>query len=376
MSFYSKNKRISKDYWTQQLNETSIHKDSPYCTNCHKYGHIYKKCQYPQESYGIMACRFATPFELFLWLWKHQKWDLFHLEPFPLHYPDHWNSYTKQKEILMICRKHSFSYIEFVRGKYNLDDTVYLTYLMKTMTEEEIGKIMNMDFETAWRDMWSTPIEKTYQQLTEHREFLPSKKKWESLKEGTWIQKMGTRYFMKLHDWIPSIRLEKVLEPEWGYPKGRKDHKEIPIETAKREFTEESNLPLSSLTFMSNILTGMDSQFSFLEDYYGSNHIHYHLYYYPALYIPCEFEEWYKGNYEKLMEWMKKPIEECIKEEEWLWKSWKEEIQSPKETLSKLEISQIQWIPIELGQHKIRHYELHHHCMYSFMKNCFDSWLC
>ena len=57
-----------------------------YCNNCGNKGHIYKHCKFPVLSYGIIC-------------------------------------FTNDKYILMIQRKDSINYIEFLRGKYKVDDT-------------------------------------------------------------------------------------------------------------------------------------------------------------------------------------------------------------------------------------------------------------
>jgi 8-oxo-dGTP pyrophosphatase MutT (NUDIX family) len=403
MSFYSKNKKINKDSWNnlipnspplEEIDMSSIitgnnhSQHGPFCTNCHKYGHVYKRCQHPQESYGIVCARFKTPMSLFLWIWKHNAWKhlpcIHRIPPVSLSFFNEtsYNTYqmdkykdTMEKEILMICRKHSFSYIEWIRGKYNLDDTVYITYLLQTMTNEEIHKILTYTFEEAWRDMWSIPKEKPLQQLMEHREYIPSKKKWDILREGTYHHKLGIQENIKLDRWISEIRNETIEEPEWGFPKGRKEIKEDPLETAKREFLEETNLPSISLTMLHTWFpTLIESGFSFLENYYGSNHIHYHLHYYPALYIPVEFYQWILHHIEEIEQWV------VSKEDimyDWMLEVWKEQITIlPKDGMnSKTEISEVEWISLQEGIKKIRSYQMYQRSVYMYLKVCFEKWL-
>ena len=53
-----------------------------YCNNCGSDGHLYRNCKLPVLSYGILC-------------------------------------FTDEHNILMIQRKDSLSYIEFIRGKYS-----------------------------------------------------------------------------------------------------------------------------------------------------------------------------------------------------------------------------------------------------------------
>ena len=67
-----------------------------YCNNCGNIGHYYKECRYPILSYGVIL------------------------------YDDTDKNNIK---IVMIERKNSLSYIEFLRGKYKLDDKEYISAL-------------------------------------------------------------------------------------------------------------------------------------------------------------------------------------------------------------------------------------------------------
>ena len=68
-----------------------------YCNNCGKRGHSFYKCKLPITSYGVIAFRH--------------------------------NPVTGNKEYLMICRKHTLGFIDFMRGKY----VVYNKYYTKVV---------------------------------------------------------------------------------------------------------------------------------------------------------------------------------------------------------------------------------------------------
>ena len=47
----------------------------------------------------------------------------------------------------MIRRKKTLGYIEFMRGRYELNDLLHLTHLFEQMTTEEVNDILNIDFD-------------------------------------------------------------------------------------------------------------------------------------------------------------------------------------------------------------------------------------
>ena len=54
----------------------------------------------------------------------------------------------------------------------------------------------------------------------------------------------------KLHLFNNTIHWD---EPEWGFPKGRRNYKEKDLECALREFEEETGIQKSSLTIIKNL---------------------------------------------------------------------------------------------------------------------------
>ena len=94
-----------------------------YCNNCGNYGHLYRNCRHPILSYGII-------------LYNKEK-------------------ETNQYRIVLVERKDSLSYIEFIRGKYkNPLNYDYIQLLIGRMTEEEKGNLLKYDFDTLWKKLW------------------------------------------------------------------------------------------------------------------------------------------------------------------------------------------------------------------------------
>ena len=75
-----------------------------FCNNCGKNGHLYHQCKLPITSVGVIAFRL---------------------------------SYYNTIEYLLICRKDTLGYIDFMRGKYNLFNKSQLQNLFDEMTINE-----------------------------------------------------------------------------------------------------------------------------------------------------------------------------------------------------------------------------------------------
>ena len=80
-------------------------------------------------------------------------------------------------KFLMIRRKHSLSYIEFIRGKYDVNNMDSIISLFKKMSPEEIDTISKNDFEYLWFDLWK----KTSKSKLFQKEFKQSKEQFEKL---------------------------------------------------------------------------------------------------------------------------------------------------------------------------------------------------
>ena len=95
------------------------------CNNCGKNGHMFQNCKYPITSVGIIAFR------------KNKE---------------------GKYEYLMIRRKDTIGFMEFVRGKYQLYNKSYIKNIMAEMTNLEKHKILTMDFHNLWNDIWNNNI--------------------------------------------------------------------------------------------------------------------------------------------------------------------------------------------------------------------------
>ena len=231
-----------------------------YCTNCGKFGHYFKLCKDPVTSLGIVCFKFDEMLNInihqlnnFLTK-KYIEIDKFNFEH--LVNLDKLNFYKDKIKFLMIRRKHSLNYIEFIRGRYNKTDIKKLTKMFELMSPEEINSIDNLDFSTLWNNLWKkTSNHKIYQ-----KEYQKSSKSFEYLKNTNILSNL--------------IKIKpKYNTPEWGFPKGRRNSFEKNMECAMREFNEETYMETDDYIILNNI-------FSIQENYIGTNNIEYrHIYY-------------------------------------------------------------------------------------------------
>ncbi len=200
-----------------------------YCGNCGKYGHSYRKCLSPILSIGII-------------LFKEENNKL---------------------EYLLVQRKDTLGFVEFMRGKYNLENITYVSKLFEIMTITERENILNLDFDTLWNNLWMKKNNNQYQ-----NEYDKSKSKFKLLKNGVYYKKS----LINIKNIINTINT-KWKEPEWGFPKGRRNLKENNLDCAIREFEEETGINKNEYIILFQI-DPIEETFS------GTNNIRYkHIYY-------------------------------------------------------------------------------------------------
>lgn len=201
---------------------------SMYCNNCGGRGHVFKTCKDPITSCGIFLLR-----EIY--------------EPMKL--PNNASNVS----VLMVRRKDSMAYMEFIRGKYDLQNLGFVKRLISNMTIEEQKKIITEDFDTLWSIMWGQGRD------THSTEYEISKKQYDKLDRLAIVKEVPSTY----------------TEPEWGFPKGRRMKGESDQTCALREFWEETNIPSEAYEIVPNI--------SYTEVFTGTNDVKYKHVYFVAL---------------------------------------------------------------------------------------------
>ena len=185
---------------------------------------------------------------------------------------------TNRLEYLLICRKHSIGYIEFIRGNYNINNVNYLLKIFKTMTLEEVQNIQEKNFNELWEDLWN--YKNKY-----NNEYKQSKNKFYNLK--------NSKYAISISELIKKTK--QYNEPEWGFPKGRKNINENNIDAAMREMYEETNISSDSYA----IKRCNEEIVTFNEEYDAFNNKTYKLIYYIAeLLLPSSIQQHF-NKYQK-----------------------------------------------------------------------------
>jgi 8-oxo-dGTP pyrophosphatase MutT (NUDIX family) len=224
-------------------------KASTMCANCGGYGHLYKSCNHPVISYGIICYNIVLD----------------------------ENTQTYIPKFLMVQRKDSLSYVEFIRGKYCSENRIYLLKLFTNMTDEERKRIINNNFDTLWKTMWCKTEDETNKNFT--KEYGEAAAKFNMLQKGYLLKSEEDEIIQFSLKYIFENTVPTYFETEWGFPKGRRNINEDDISCALREFREESGINLKSIRFMHDIKP-LEEIFS------GSNKVRYKHVYYLSRYMP------------------------------------------------------------------------------------------
>jgi ADP-ribose pyrophosphatase YjhB (NUDIX family) len=244
------------------ITASDIYEKKHYCTNCGKVGHVYKSCRDPIVSYGIIAIQLSFEQDMlqqFITLTKRISCSnkiICNSETDPNKF-----SFLKDSiKFLMIQRKFSLCFIEFIRGKYRHENKHGLTFLFKQMVPSEIQLIKTHSFEALWCMIWNDIEHKLT--ITSH-EYIEAKHQYDLL---------CTYTPYSLNYYIDNIKPYYHFT-EWGFPKGRRKRYEKNVQCAVREFEEESG-------YMSDEYILLDHVDPVEETFCGTNGIMYkHIYY-------------------------------------------------------------------------------------------------
>lgn len=213
-------------------------KQYSYCINCGKVGHINYQCKLPIISIGVIA----------------------------------YTVINNELKYLLINRKDSLGYVDFMRGKYALDDIQCIQEMLNEMTVEEHRNLLTLDFDELWKQLWNIGNINKYK-----NEEILSKERLSKLKQGIIVE--GISY--TLESLIQQCK-DNWSEPEWGFPKGRRETNERDMDTGLREFSEETGYNTNNVHIIQNVLP-------YDELFIGSNYKGYKHRYYVG-YIPSNIK--------------------------------------------------------------------------------------
>jgi 8-oxo-dGTP pyrophosphatase MutT (NUDIX family) len=189
-----------------------------FCNNCGKYGHLFYICKIPITSIGIIVFRVVNGVY----------------------------------QYLMIRRKDTLGYVDFTRGKFLVGQKQCIMNMLIQMTAYEKESLL-----------------RKYEHVKSGNGGV--KDKIADLIRGVTTPE-GEFYDLKtlimesksIYDWE---------DPEWGFPKGRRNANECDYDCAVREFAEETGYPAQILNNIRNVVP-------FEETFTGSNYNSYrHKYY-------------------------------------------------------------------------------------------------
>ena len=215
----------------------------------------------------------------------------------------------------MICRKDSLGLMDFIRGKYSVNNKYYIMNMISQMTNSEKNMLRTRSFDEIWKMVWDKEIcpygappglSKWPKGVTDsgsagsanalsgstsftagsanalgstnaHAHDDPSnsrfkseehvsREKFNQLRSGIYSGYRGTdKSFYSLETMIDECT-HSWDEPEWGFPKGRRNYNESDIDCALREFYEETGFKNKNISFIVSNLA------PFEEIFMGSNY--------------------------------------------------------------------------------------------------------
>jgi 8-oxo-dGTP pyrophosphatase MutT (NUDIX family) len=195
-----------------------------YCNNCGKPGHLYHHCKMPITSIGIIAFRIVN----------------------------------HKVEYLMIRRKDTLGFIDFMRGKYSVQNKDYIMNMLKQMTNDEKHRLKTKSFNDLWAEIWGIDIQSTQYRTEENG----SRDKFNLLKKGLIHMNAGYSLDSMIDE---SYQYPCWGESEWGFPKGRRNYMEKDYECGLREFCEETGYNKKQVRCIKNV-------FPYEEVFTGSNY--------------------------------------------------------------------------------------------------------
>lgn len=237
------------------------------CNNCGNRGHLYKNCKKPVTSYGNIVFRLDDTIE----------------------------------KVLMIQRKDSLCYIEFIRGKYDINNIEYIQILIDKCSIKEKEKLLNKNYNDLWCELWLLKENK----FNNTDDYKRGETKFNMIQNGI----LYNNDKITLQNIIDNSKT-RYIDSEWEFPKGRRNNNgESNISCAKREFCEETNYTLDDYELIENLQT-------FNEDFLGENKVNYRYIYYIGILNNFEKKLFIDENnidqYSEIkdLKWLKK--DECI----------------------------------------------------------------
>ena len=128
--------------------------------------------------------------------------------------------------------------MEFLRGKYKLSNHAYIQLLFNEMTTEERAKLQTGTFPELWTALWSGQHTRQFRTESDAAQAVFDAFRTTGDSEGR-----------PLAAYIAACT-HHYAEPEWGFPKGRRNIHETDLRCAVREWREETGLSDEALQIL------------------------------------------------------------------------------------------------------------------------------
>lgn len=200
-----------------------MYKHNIVCLNCGIEGHTYSKCKKPIKSYGIVP-----------------------------YYID-----NDEIKYLLIERKDTIGFNDFIRGRYMKNETVDISTLTTLINEMiDIEKDLILEHRDNFDYLWDTCL-------------------WVECNKIN-IEKIRAKRLFNSLDIVSLFKnseKSKFNKREFGFPKGRRNQNETNIQAAIREFKEETLILDADFKIVFNFNP-------IYENFIGSDNVSYsHIYY-------------------------------------------------------------------------------------------------
>ena len=189
----------------------------------------------------------------------------------------HYDRTTKKciPQIILVQKRHTYQYIDFLFGRYNYNDDSRLQYLFSHMTPAEKMDILTFRFDVMWSKLWSND-----KQIDEYRKqhTIDFRKPTQDSANAKWTNAFSNKAHIYNRPWkieqsqsysiyirrrlkfemllrskngitsTDTSRLRRLIDNSknaaqlWEMPKGRCKPDESDLVCAIREFTEESSI--------------------------------------------------------------------------------------------------------------------------------------
>lgn len=149
------------------------------------------------------------------------------------------NTVTGRPEVVLVCKRYSYAFAEFVHGHYSRRDPRSVAALLDQMTPEELRDVLSLNFDQMWYRIWQlAPKEELYRKKLS---------KFRSL-----VRDGGND---RLQDLVRKAQGQGELL--WEVPKGKKKTpQESGIICAVRELEEEAGVEKKDYRILTNLQPG------------------------------------------------------------------------------------------------------------------------